>query len=146
MAEYAKYLRAHPEIRPCVVSITREPGIETMAAAYQLQIRRSKRLIKMQMNGSNIQKPIVIKKSSRTPKSILVSHGNSRLRGRSKSVSFDPQLLSPRTRNLSHVSNAVTSTSSLLPVHHTSVDTAVANNSASDAHTSNSNGMNSQLC
>lgn len=163
MTDYAKYLRKHPELKPCVVSITRESEIEAMAEACTLPIRRSERLIKIQMNGNKVQKSITAKKSCSTPKSsgraqsrlslapkptgqtknrsslatnlpgrprnrstlapvspnrtqnhsslasnspdqnhstpvpksILAPNGNSRLRGRAKSVSFDPAILSP---------------------------------------------------
>lgn len=118
MADYAKLQRQNPQIKPCVVSIEREAHIEAMLSANNLPIRRSQRLAKKQMNESSkpatvTKKPATVTKKRSTrqtitgsactsnalslnPKSILVGEHKSRLRARSKSVSFDPHVLSPK--------------------------------------------------
>lgn len=104
---YTKILRKYPEIQHCVVSIARH--IDQMAENNGLTLRRSARLLQMKIKEDSKQKPLVTKKvgtpirkkatrnrktivPSLVPKSILI--GN-RLRERSKSVSFDPKILSP---------------------------------------------------
>lgn len=116
MADYAKLQRQNPQIKPCVVSIKREPYIEAMLSASNLPTRRSQRLAKKQMAEKSkpetkkvpVQQSKLVNPPSSNglavaPKSILVDVRNSRLRTRSKSVSFDPQVSSPRASAVVHV-------------------------------------------
>lgn len=116
--EYAKYLRKFPQVTSCEVMLRRSPRIEEMAKAFVLPIRKSARILikneaetnkepmpfkaivntprrKRQTEnyhaGKSTNKPAIA--SPILPKSILI--GKSRMRQRSKSVAFDPKILTP---------------------------------------------------
>lgn len=73
MAEYQKYLRKHPDIKPCVVSIGREAYIEDMVKDYGLPIRKSVRLMeKKEIKQKKITKNRQSNVALGIPKSILI--------------------------------------------------------------------------
>lgn len=114
--KYAKILRKHPQIKQCFIRLIRDPAIESMVKNIEPLKRMSTRLMERAMKTTVTNKPISLPqinctpkkarrpqkgsiqtaRSAHIPKSIL--KGANCLRNRSKSVSFDFNVGSPKKR------------------------------------------------